>query len=104
MQHDGAPPHYALCSRQVMNEIFDEKWIGRGSPVAWPPRSTDLTTPHYFLWGFVKERVMAVAPTMPDDIKERIHHKCWLKLEGLFISELTSAYKSGVITSSIFCR
>ena len=34
MQHDGAPPHYALCSRQVMNEIFDEKWIGRGGPVA----------------------------------------------------------------------
>ena len=24
MQHDGAPPHYALCSRQVMNEIFDK--------------------------------------------------------------------------------
>ena len=34
MQHDGAPPHYALCSRQVMNEIFDEEWIGRGGPVA----------------------------------------------------------------------
>ena len=25
MQHVGAPPHYAMCSRQVMNEIFDEK-------------------------------------------------------------------------------
>ena len=25
MQHDGAPPHYALYSRQVMNKIFDEK-------------------------------------------------------------------------------
>ena len=31
MQHDGAPPDYALCSRQVMNEIFDEKWIGQGA-------------------------------------------------------------------------
>ena len=29
MQHDGAPPHYA--------------------------RSPDLTSPEYFLWGFVKE-------------------------------------------------
>ena len=28
MQHGGASPHYALSSRQVMNEIFDEKWIG----------------------------------------------------------------------------
>ena len=50
MQHDGAPPHYALCSRQVMNEIFDNKWIGRGGPVAWPPCSPDLTSPDYFLW------------------------------------------------------
>ena len=44
MQHDGVPPHYDLCSRQVMNEIFDEKLIGQGGrPVAWPPRSPDLT-------------------------------------------------------------
>ena len=41
-------------SGQVMNEIFDEKWIGRGVPVAWRPRSPDLTLPDYFLWGFVK--------------------------------------------------
>ena len=39
MQYDGAPHHYALCSRQMMNESFDKKWIGRGSSVAWQPRS-----------------------------------------------------------------
>ena len=60
----------------MMNEVFDEKWTGRGSPVAWPPRSTDLTSPYYFLWGFIKERVMAVAPTTPDDMKERIRRAC----------------------------
>ena len=59
-----------------MNEIFEEKWIGRGGPVAWPPRSADLTSPDYFLCGFVKELVMAVAPTMPDDMKERIRREC----------------------------
>ena len=75
-QHDGAPPHYALCSIQVMDEILDEKWIGRGGPVAWPPRSPDLTSPDYFLWSFVEERVMAVALTMPDDMKERIRRAC----------------------------
>ena len=47
MQHDGEPPNYALCLRQVMNGIFDEKWIGRGGPVAWPPHSPDLTSPDY---------------------------------------------------------
>ena len=27
MEHDGAPHHHVLYSKQVMNEIFDEKWI-----------------------------------------------------------------------------
>ena len=76
MQHESAPPHYTLCSRQVMNKIFDEKWIGRGGPVSWPLRSPDLTSPDYFLWGFVKERVMAVAPTTPEEMKERIRQAC----------------------------
>ena len=76
IQHDNAPPHYALRSRQVMNDIFHENWIGRGGPVAWRSRSPDLTSPDYFLWGFVKERVMVVAPTTPDDMKERIRRAC----------------------------
>ena len=59
-----------------MNEMFYEKWIGRGGPVAWPPLSPDLTSPDYFLWEFVKERVMAVAPTTPDYMKERIRRAC----------------------------
>ena len=59
-----------------MNKIFDEKWIGWGGPVAWTPRSPDLASPDYFLWGFVKESVMVVAPTTPDDMKERTRWAC----------------------------
>ena len=44
--------------------------------VAYPPRSTDLTSPDYFLWGFLKERIMTVAPTTPGDMKERIRQAC----------------------------
>ena len=76
MQHDGEPPHYALCSRQVMNKIFDEKWIERGGPIAWSPRSPDLTSQDYFLWIFVKERVMAAVPTTSDVMKKRIRRAC----------------------------
>ena len=100
-----APLNYALCSRQVIIEIFNEKWIGRGGSLVWPPRPTDLTSADYFLWGFFKKRVTATAPTTPEDMKEIIRRACTeitpqmlLKLEGLFISESTSANMSRVIT------
>ena len=60
----------------MINDIFDGKWIGRGGPVAWPPCSPHLTSRDYFLWGFVKEREMAVAPSTPDDMKERTRRTC----------------------------
>ena len=46
------------------------------SPVAWPPRLPDLTSPDYFWWGSVKEHLMAVATTTPDDMIERIRRAC----------------------------
>jgi hypothetical protein len=30
------------------------KWIGRDGPIAWPPRSPDLTQLDFSLWGYVK--------------------------------------------------
>ena len=33
-------------------------------------------SPDYFLWGFVKECVMAIEPTTPDGKKERIRQAC----------------------------
>ena len=93
MQHDSAPPYYALCSKQVMTEISDEKWIGLGGPVAWPPRSQYLTSPDYFLWGLVKERVMAVAPTTPDDMKERIRRACTEITLQMLVEVRRSFYK-----------
>jgi hypothetical protein len=42
-QWDGASPHFGNTVRQFLNERFPNKWIGRGSFLAWPPRSPDLT-------------------------------------------------------------
>ena len=41
-QHDRAPPHYTRLVRDYLNESFRNRWVGRGGPVAWPPRSPDL--------------------------------------------------------------
>ncbi|KAJ8895721.1 hypothetical protein PR048_001058 [Dryococelus australis] len=38
----------------VYRSRFDQQWIGRGGPIAWPARSPDLTSVDYFLWGHMK--------------------------------------------------
>ena len=56
-QHDGAPAHFSNRARNHLNRSFGARWIGRGGPVAWPPRSPDLTPCDFFLWGTMKELV-----------------------------------------------
>ena len=50
-QHDGVPPHYTRHVREYLNEYFPNRRLGRGGPVAWPPRSPDLTPLDYYLGG-----------------------------------------------------
>ncbi len=71
-QHDGAPAHYAIDSRQYRNGIFHINWIGRGGPVAWPARSPDLTPLDFFLWGHMKSLVYESPITTPMDLANRI--------------------------------
>lgn len=52
---DGAPPHYAAAVRNFLNQEYPNAWIGRGGPIAWPPRSPDLNACDYFLWGHMKD-------------------------------------------------
>ena len=49
-QHDGAPPHFSLHVRELMDRRFEQRWIGRGGPIACPPGSPDLTPLDFFLW------------------------------------------------------
>lgn len=58
-QNDGAPCHFARIVRQHLDERFGIRWIGRGGPIAWPPRSPDLNPIDFFVWGYYKELVYA---------------------------------------------
>lgn len=71
-QQDGAPPHYSNAVREHLNDIYPLRWIGRNGPTNWPPRSPDLTSMDFFLWGYVKEIVYRDTPTTIDNMKERI--------------------------------
>jgi hypothetical protein len=58
-QQDGAPPHWSLDVRDFLDRTFQQRRIGRDGPTRWPPRSPDITTLDFFLWGYVKDRLYA---------------------------------------------
>jgi hypothetical protein len=45
-QHDGAPSRFSRHVREYLN-AYTNRWLGRGGPVAWPPKSPDLTPLDY---------------------------------------------------------
>jgi hypothetical protein len=71
-QQDGAPPHWSLIVRHFLTETMPGRWIGRGGPIPWPPRSPDITPLDFFLWGYVKDRVYATKVQNLVELKHRI--------------------------------
>ena len=64
-QQDGAPPHWSLATRALLNTMFPGRWIGRAGAtdqnmLDWPPRSPDITPLDFFLWGYVKDDVFTL--------------------------------------------
>ncbi|XP_071580324.1 uncharacterized protein [Temnothorax nylanderi] len=53
-QHDGAPAHFSRQVREFLNAHYPDRWVGRGGPIIWPPRSPDLNVLDYFVWGHIK--------------------------------------------------
>ena len=75
-QHDGCPAHYSGVAREVLDRDYNGRWIGREGPVNWPARSPDLTSPDFFLWGYLKNKVYETAPTSREDMMQKIINAC----------------------------
>ncbi|EGI66419.1 hypothetical protein G5I_05054, partial [Acromyrmex echinatior] len=71
-QQDGVPAHFAVATRDYLNEIFHNKWIGRRGSIEWPPRSPDLAPLDYFYWGYLKMKLDANHPQTIPELKEEI--------------------------------
>uniref|UniRef100_V5GPN0 Transposable element Tc3 transposase n=1 Tax=Anoplophora glabripennis TaxID=217634 RepID=V5GPN0_ANOGL len=74
LMQDGAPPHYSRQVRRHLNNIFANRWIGRGwdAPQPWPPRSPDLTPLDFFVWGYAKSKVYEIPIEDEDHLRQRI--------------------------------
>ena len=78
-QQHGTPAHFALCVRNILNKHFPGGWIDRSSsaspaPLAWPPRSPDLTTPNKALWGIIKDLVSARRYYCNNDLRRAVEN------------------------------
>lgn len=76
LQMDGCPAHYAAATRNWLDMNYRLRWIGRGGPVAWPPRSPDLTPLDFFAWGAIKSQVYATPVHSVAELEDRIRQAC----------------------------
>ena len=51
-----------------LNNVFPNRWIGRGGPVQWTSRSPDLTPMDFFIWG----KMMFLVYETPIDTPEEL--------------------------------
>ncbi|GFV87311.1 putative LOC100569746 [Trichonephila clavipes] len=71
-QQDDTTRHTARATIDLLKDTFGDRLISRFGPVNWPPRSCDLTTLDYFLWGYVKSLVCADKPQTLDHLEDNI--------------------------------
>jgi hypothetical protein len=58
--------------RTALNNTFPNRWIGRGGPIAWPPRSPDIIPLDFFFWGYVKDIVYSTRVPDINNLRARI--------------------------------
>ena len=74
-QQDGVTLHTAKESMQLLRQYFENKIISHFGDVNWPLHSPDLTSPDFFLWGYLKERVFINKPRTLEVLKENIRQE-----------------------------
>lgn len=75
-QHDGAPPHFAIAVRQLLDDRYPNRWMGRGGPVSWPARSPDMTPLDFYVWGHLKSLVYETPVPSAEELIGRIVDAC----------------------------
>jgi len=59
----------------MMTNMFSGRLISRFGDVPCPPRSSDLSSCDFFLWGYLKGRVYTHKPRNLNDLKDAIQQE-----------------------------
>lgn len=89
-QQDGAPAHNAAVTRNKLNQMFEDRWMGTRGPIPWPARSPDLSPLDFFIWGFVKDQIFKTIPETRQDLEQRVRNT----IAGITPLQLLNAEKS----------
>jgi hypothetical protein len=65
--------HFSRRAREILDQQYPDRWIGRGGPRNWPARSPDLNPLDFFLWGHVKNVVYRHPVDTEEQLRGRIH-------------------------------
>ncbi|GBL82217.1 hypothetical protein AVEN_252404-1 [Araneus ventricosus] len=67
---------FCTCLRSIYPKkdglVDPARWIGRGGPVAWPPRSPVCNPLDFFFWGHMKSLVYQTPVDSAEDLVARI--------------------------------
>lgn len=91
-QHDGCPAHFSHQVTQYLNHNYPLRWIGRGGPILWPPRSPDLTPLDFFLWGHLKSVVYKSKVHSLEELRQRIVDEC-AKITPAMLQKVRAAFE-----------
>ena len=70
---DGTAPHVARCEKQLLRRHFDDdRNISRKFPTVWPPRSLNLNSRNFLLWGYFNAMIYCDLITCLFELKESI--------------------------------
>jgi hypothetical protein len=68
--------YFCRAVRDVLSNTCHDRWIGRGGPTAWRPRSPDLNPLDFYLWGHLKPVVYAAPVAQEEALHHRIVDTC----------------------------
>jgi hypothetical protein len=71
-QQDGTTTHTSCRSLGILREMFPGHVVSLRGDIGWPPRSPDLNTCDFFLWGYLKAQVYQHRPQNLEGLKEAI--------------------------------
>jgi len=60
--------------------------------IEWPPRSPDLSSLDYFLWGYLKGKVYAIKPRNLEELRQRIIEEAALIAPEFLRNAISSFY------------